>query len=61
MNLTILQPPDRCVHYGQAYRIDHSTDSSYETPLHYHYLAAFPGLLAYPQPFNLLDPVPPVQ
>ena len=61
MNQTILQPPYTCVHYGQAYRTLHNTESSYETPLHYYYFVVFPGPTAHPQPPNLVDPVPLVQ
>jgi len=58
MNQTILQPPYTCVHYGQACRTRYSTESSYETPLHYYYFVVFPGLPAHPQPSDLVDFVP---
>jgi len=61
MNQTILQPPCTCVHYGQACRIRHSTESSYETPLHHHHFVVFPGLPAHLQPSNPVDPMPLIQ
>jgi len=61
MNQMILQPPCTYVHYGQACRIRHNTESSYETPLYYYYFIVFPGPIAYLQPSNLVDPVPFVQ
>lgn len=57
----ILQPPDTCVHYGQACRTDHSTKSSYKPPLHHDYLAVFPGLTAHQQPSGPVNPVHIVQ
>jgi hypothetical protein len=61
MNQTILQPLCTCVHYGPACRIRHSTESLYETPLHYHYFVVFPELPAYLQPSDRVNPVPLVQ
>jgi len=61
MNQTILQPPDTCVHYGQACRTGHSTESSYETPLHHHHFIVFLAPTAHPRPSNLVDPVPLIQ
>ncbi|KAK4205939.1 fungal-specific transcription factor domain-containing protein [Rhypophila decipiens] len=58
MNQTILQPPCTCVHYGQACRTRHSTESSYENPLHHHHFVVFPGLPAHLQPSDPVDPVP---
>jgi len=57
MNQTILQPPCTCVHYGQACRIRHSTESSYEPPLYHYHFALFPELIALLQPSDLVDPV----
>ena len=61
MNQMILQPPCTYVHYSQAYRIRHSTKSSYETPLQHHYFVIFPGPTAHLQPSNLVDPIPLIQ
>ena len=58
MNQTILQPLYTYVHYGQAYRTLHSTESSYETPLHHHHFIVFPGPTTYLQPSNPVDPIP---
>jgi len=61
MNLTILQPPDTCVHYGQACRTGHSTESSCESPLHHHYFVVLPAPTAHPQPSDLVDLMPLVE
>ena len=61
MNQTILQPLCTCVHCGQACRTRHSTESSYETPLHHYHFVVFPEPTAHPQPSDLVDPVPLIQ
>jgi len=61
MNQTILQPPCTYVHYNQACRILYSTESSYETPLHYYHFVVFPGPTAHPQPSDPVDPMPFIQ
>lgn len=61
MNQTILQPPYKFAHYGQACRTRYNTKSSYEAPLHYHHFVVFPELTASPRPSNLIDPVPFIQ
>jgi len=61
MNQIILQPPCTYVYYGQACRIRHSTESSYETPLHHYYFIVFPKPTAHPQPFNPVNLVPFIQ
>ena len=39
-----LQPPGKCVHYGQACRTHSSTEPSYEPPLYHYYLPVFLNL-----------------
>ena len=57
MNQVILQPPGKCVHYGQACRRRHSTVPSYDPPRHDHHPVDFPVLPAHPQPSDLVDPL----
>jgi len=53
----LLYPPGKYEHYSQACRIHHSTELSYDPPLHYYYLPVFLTLPPYPRPLGLVDPL----
>jgi len=57
----ILQPLDRCVHYGRAYHKRYSTATSYNSSLHGHHFVASPVLSAPPRLADVVDLVHLVQ
>ena len=57
LNQTLLQPPGKCGHYGQACRTHHSTEPSYDPPLHHHHPAPFLTPPPQPRPSSLVDPL----
>ncbi len=52
----LLQPLGKCGHYGQACRTHHSTEPSYDPPLHHYHSAAFLPLPPHLQPPGLVPP-----